>query len=402
MKRQFIWVAGGRVLAAVLQAAILVLLARSTDPATFGFFSAVFGIGVVLQNAFDLGLGTYVVRERATEPHSGKIPTALRINNATSIAMGTFAIFVLCCLSVATPLTLWVFIPLAVAMAAERNADVRLGVALADGDARVNTLNLVGRRTGTILVFFVLIIPANAEPVLAYCLAAALAGLVSVAAAHGYVRRHIDPFVPRAGWHETLTASWPFYVNSFATQFRNLDTTLVAAFAGPAQGGLYAAAARLTGPLRILPTSLAAVLLPNATRANEVSVRRRSLALTLYVVLVMTLIYGVLALIVPWGIPVVLGRSYSASIPALQIVLVGLVFAAGSSLLSASLQGWGDAPYVGMVAATTSALCLVSVSIGAAVGGAKMAGAGLALSFLVQAIGLSVRLPRHLRTTKNP
>lgn len=397
MRRQFIWVAGGRILAAALQAAILVALARSIDPATFGFFSAVFGVGVVLQNAFDLGLGTYVVRERASDPESPRIAKALSLSNISSIVMGITTSTLLVGLELMTPLLFVVFVPLAVAMAAERNADVRLGVALADGDARINTINLVGRRLGSIVVFFLFTGMLDLEPVLAYGFAAAISGVASAVAAHRYVRRHVQSSGDYISGRETLSAARPFFVNSFATQLRNLDSTLVTALTGPAQGGLYAAAARLTGPLRILPTSLAAVLLPSASRVKGREGRRRGLILTVKVVGAMAVFYAVLALVVPLAIPLVLGEAYSPSIPSVQIVLGGLVFAAAASLLSSSLQGWGDARYVGLVAAVTSITCLGVVSLGAAWAGATGAAWGLAASFAVQAILLSARVPRHLR-----
>jgi O-antigen/teichoic acid export membrane protein len=402
VKRQFIWVAGGRILAAVLQAAILVALARSTDPATFGFFSAVFGVGVVVQNAFDLGLGTFIVRERAHDPRSPKVARALLLSNVSSIAMGAFATALLVVLGVVTPLGFVAFLPLGLAMAAERNADVRLGVALADGDARVNTVNLVGRRLGTIVVFFVLLGAAGFDPVLAFGVAALASGAVSAIAAHRYIARHVDRAASVASVRETITAAWPFYMNSLATQLRNLDSTVVTALTGPAQGGLYAAAARLTGPLRILPTSLAAVLLPRAARVAESEGRRAVLAMTVKVVVVMAAFYALLVLAMPTALPVVLGDAYRPSVAAVQIVLGGLVFAAAASLLTSSLQGWGDARYVAAVSAVTTALCLAGVAFGAVWDGSTGAAVGLALSFAVQTTLLCTRLPRHLRPSDPP
>lgn len=397
MRRQFIWVAGGRIFAAFLQAGILIVLARATGPSTFGFFSAVFGGGVVLQNAFDLGLGTFIVRERARDAESAKVLRALLLSNYSSMAMGIVAVLILAVLEMATPLTFLAFVPLAIAMAAERNADVRLGVPLADGDARINTLNLVGRRMGTIVIFFALVEAARLEPVLAFGLAAGVAGIASAVAAHRYVRRQVDFGRDAAGTRATLASAWPFYVNSFATQLRNLDGTMVTALTGPAQGGLYAAAARLTGPLRILPTSLAAVLLPHASRVKGHEGRRRGVMMTVKVVAVMAAIYFGLGIAAPLALPTVLGQAYVPSVSAVQVVLGGLVFAAWASLLNSSLQGWGDARYVGLVAATTSVTCLVMVSVGAALAGATGAAWGLSFSFVIQALLLASRLPRHLR-----
>ena len=392
----------GRILAAGLQAIILVVLARSTDPSTFGFFSAVFGVGVVLQNAFDLGLGTYIIRERANNPDSIRLPRALMLNNLSSAAMAISGILVLSLLEAMTYLSFLIYIPLCVALAVERNADVRLGVALADGDARINTVNLVGRRTLSLVMFFVFFNVFDFEPVLAFGLAATVAAIISTAGAHRYTKQNVAVTSVTATARETLSAAWPFYVNSFATQLRNLDSTLVTAVTGATQGGLYSAAARLTGPLRILPTSLAAVLLPSASRVKGRAGRRSGLIMTAKVVAGMALFYGVLAVLVPLGLPLVLGQAYGEAVTAVQIVLGGLVFAAAASLLSSSLQGWGDARYVGLLAAVTSITCLGVVSLGAAWAGATGAAWGLAASFAVQAILLSARLPPHLRPDDTP
>lgn len=401
MRRQFVWVAGGRIAAAVIQALMLLLLARSVAPADFGIFSAIFGLGVVAQNVFDLGLGTFVIRERARDSESPLLVRALQMNSGASLLMGLVGTTALLVTSLGDA-TFLTYIPLIVAMAVERNADVRLGLALADGKARINVTNLVTRRTFALVLFVPLTYLAHLDPIIAFGLASVAAATASALSAHLYIRGTDIERGTRTSVRTTLAAATPFWINSVATQARNLDALLVTVLAGPVVSGLYATASRLTGPLRILPTSLSAVLLPQATRlASDSAERRRWLRGVLKVTGVMLVFYGMLALVIPPLVPLVLGAEYAPSGTAVRIVLAGLVFAAAASLLSTTLQGWGDAAYVGKVAAVTTAVCLAAVGLGALELGASGAAIGLSLSFLVQAAALIVRALQVSSPSKN-
>lgn len=301
-------------------------------------------------------------------------------------------------LAVVVETSFWAFLPLAIALAAERNADVRLGVALADGDAHVNTTNLVGRRVLTLLLFIVIISASSASAITSYGTSAAVAAVIAAVASQRHVRRHVDLAAPRATTSSVLRAARPFYINSVATQARNLDAALVGALVGFSAAGYYGAASRLTGPLRILPTSLAAVILPRSAKAAETaSGRYKIVRLTVAVCGAMAVLYALLAVAMPALVPALLGPDYEPAIAAIQITLAGLVFAAAASLLSASLQGWGDAHAVGVIAVVTSVACLGAVALGGLLAGAEGAAVGLSSSFVLQTALLVSRLPHQLR-----
>jgi O-antigen/teichoic acid export membrane protein len=137
---QFFWVSGGRVVAALIQAAIMLLLVRAVSPSEFGFFAAVYGVMTVAQTFFDFGLPTLVIRERARQSNAGIVTAALRLNNSLSVALGVLLVSVTAVLGLLVDERFFLLLPLGVWAAAERNADAWLGVIFADGDARVNTL----------------------------------------------------------------------------------------------------------------------------------------------------------------------------------------------------------------------------------------------------------------------
>jgi O-antigen/teichoic acid export membrane protein len=391
---QFAWVSAGRVLAAVIQAVSMLLLIRSVTPSEFGVFSAVYGLLALVQTIFDVGLPTLVIRERARDAKSATVGAALRLNDRLALAMaGVLMVSIVLAGLVIAPYY-FVFAPLALWAAAERNADVWLGVAIADGDAKVNTLNLVLRRVGSLVLFFLLLTGLSLDPILSFGAATAVAACVSWLFAHTFVSRRLATrtvVAPRV----LLQQSWPYWVNSAATQARNIDTAITGIVAGPVQGGFYGAASRLTTPLRILPTSLASVLLPAAARHTSASLGK--LVRLLGIVMIgFGGFYAALFAAVPWAVPTFLGPDYTGAVPALQVTALGLMFAAGASLISAPLQGVGLKKFVASVAVSTTVICLIGVVTGAALAGAVGAAVGLAFSYVVQSSLLLSRLLRFI------
>src|SRR5699024_7449831 len=128
-----------------------------------------------------------------------------------------------------------------------------------------------------------------------------------------------------------LDLARPYWINTLAVQLRNLDAGIVGAMASPGVAGYYASASKLTSPLRMLPTSLAVVILPHAARTRRDSAKTIANLVLLSGALV-GIIYISLIFLVPWLVPIFLGSEYQPSIVPLQIVLMGLVFAAFTSL----------------------------------------------------------------------
>lgn len=386
---QFLWVVIGRVLAALLQAVTFILLARELAPADFGLFSALFGIATLAQTSFDLGLSTLILRERAKSPVSGVVTAALRLNNRLSALLAVATVLVVAGGALLVDEMFWQLLPLAVWVASERNADVWLGVALADGDAKVTTANLVLRRTAALGLFVGLGV-IGLPPLLAFSVGVAVAAVASSAFAHAFVNRRLPP-ASAVTARELVRDGWPYWVNSVATQARNLDVVIVAVAGGAAQAGFYAAASRITGPLRILPTSLASVLLPQAARTTSTTLRPL-VKLVAACVAVLAVVYALVAWTTPWFVPVLLGDNYVGAVPAIQIAALGLVFAATASLLGSLLQGVGLKHFVAQSSVAMTVACLLGAAVGAAAGGAIGASLALVAAFVIQAALLLVRL----------
>ncbi|MBD5381549.1 oligosaccharide flippase family protein [Clavibacter sepedonicus] len=387
---QFAWVSGGKILAALIQAATMLLLVREVSPAEFGFFSAAYGVITIPQTLLDLGLPSLIVRERARDARDGIVTRALKLNNVLSLAMSLLLLVMGILLAMTVDPDYWLLLPFAVWAAAERNADAWLGVVLADGDSWINVTNLVLRRLGSLVIFVLLTRFSPMEPVLALAVGFAVGALLSWLFAHVFVAKRLVPGTP-ATVRALVRMSYPYWIDSVASQARNLDVAITSIVAGQAQAGFYAASARLTNPLRILPNSLATILLPAASKRDSSNIGGL-LKLVVAATAGFALLYGGGAVVVPWAVPVFLGPEYSGAIVALQITCVGLVFASAASLLSTLLLAVGRKHFVAGTAVVSTIACLLGVALGALTMGAVGAALGLAASYAVQAVVLFFRL----------
>jgi O-antigen/teichoic acid export membrane protein len=289
----------------------------------------------------------------------------------------------------------FLLLPLSIWIGAERNADARISIALADGDAWINVSNLVGRRL-LATAMLIGLVSLGVDGIFAYSIALAIAAAGSSVFANVYVRARVTP--RGVGYGEVLAKSRPYWVHSVATQSRNLDATIVGAVAGATAAGLYSAGSRLTNPLSILPYSLATVLLPEATRAHAAGRSLRpSVLLAATMVSVATALYLTLIPLTPWLVSSVLGAAYEGSVVIIQIVLIGFPFAAGTSLVHALLQAIGRKNVVAASSTIFATLTLVGAMVGALLTGAVGAAIALSAVTATQFVYLLVWLIASLR-----
>lgn len=379
----------GRVVAALLQALILALTARSVLPEAFGLLSALLGLATFAQTAFDLGIGTYILRERARDPASPGVRAGLRVNQVTSGLLAIISAGAIVLVAVVIDPLFWLMLPLSIWASAERNADTRVGISVADGRAYISVLNLVLRRT-IALALFVGLSHLGVSGVLAFSLAVSIAALISAVGANVYVKRHVP--AQAASMASVIREARPYWLNSAATQARNLDATIVGVTGGAAAAGLYAAASRLTVPLQILPSSMAAVVIPASVKAVRDGQSLRPILRSLLATVGATVVLAALLIVVlPPLIPLVLGENYRGSTVVIQIVVAFLPLTAVASVMSALLQGLGDGRFVAAIAAAATAICLVAVFAGTILAGPAGAAIAVGLTSLLQAILLVVR-----------
>lgn len=391
--RQFTAVLSGYVGSAIIRAVALVLLARLALPDDFGFFSSVAAAIVIAQAMTDLGLAKLILREHSARVDHALVSAALRTNSRLSALLALLLIIMLLGAGLTADSRFLYLLPLAVAAAAEKNADTFLSIALANQQASVNTTNIILRRTLSLLVF-VSATSLGLDPLFAFSAGEMLAALVSAVLARRYASSRVQP-ATSVPFRLVFRAGLPFWLNSMAVQARNFDVLMTSAVSGTTQAGFYASATRLTGPLQLVASAAATVLLPFATRSTA---RLRMVHASLVFLAVTSIAYVSLALLVPYVVPLVLGDAYVPSILVIQIVLIGLPFASLAALLTSALQGWGLARMAAVVAIGFTIVCLAGVFSGASLNGAVGASIGLTIAYVLQAIAIVLLALRHTST----
>lgn len=378
----FLWITGGRLAAALIQSLSLVIVARSTDPERFGVFSAFLGVVVVLQTAVDLGVSTYALRARAADPADPDVQRCLRIYQLLGLALLAILLAAGLGLAVLRAMPWWWFVPLAAGLAVERQADMRLNLAVADGDTWKNSSVLVARRL--IVIGIILLGSDVLGPIPAYGAGTLAAALLSWGAGTALIRVAPSDAVrqprPVGG---ILRRSRPFWANSFMAQVRNLDTFVVGFVTSAVQTGYYGAISRSVSPLRMIGTSLAGVMLPAAVksgRGNKAGKRKVLLVLLLGV----TVVYSTLGITAHTWVVWLLGAQYQGAVAGFRLLLIALALDGVSAVITAVMQGSGLERVVAWSATVSSVLGLTAVAIGGWFHGATGAAAGLALSYVLQ------------------
>lgn len=389
LPKQFSSIALGRVVSAALQAITLILLARDAGPVAFGLFAVLFGLATVFQTGFDLGIVTLLIKERARRDPDRLIPTALRLNDLTSTMLCVAFAALIVAMALWIEASYWQLLPLAVWVGASRNSSARLGIALADGNVRVNTSASVANRAMSLSIY-VLAVALGVEPLLSFALSSAAAAIIASVFMRRYTAHLMKAPTTDRRYRDVLKSSWPYWLNSLGTQAKNFDVAIVSMVAGPLQAGYYGTAVRVTGPLRILPSSLASIFLPAASSRSAGEVRKLVKPMMLFM-LSLALLFGVLTALMPLLIDIFLGSEYSGATPSLQVIVGGLLFSSIGSVLSTLLQGRGAQIFVGKLAVWMTVLSLVLATLGAVQHGALGAAVGSSLAVTIQACLLALK-----------
>ncbi|ROZ63278.1 lipopolysaccharide biosynthesis protein [Kocuria soli] len=378
----FLWVTGGRLAAALLQSLALILVARGTDPEKFGVFSAFLGLVVVLQTSVDLGVSTYALRVRAADPFDPDIRRCLNVYRWLGAVLLSVLLVAGMLLATFGEIPWWWLIPLAVGLTVERQADMRLNMAIADGDTWKNSSVLVARR---MVALGIVVVAAEAlGPITAYGLGSLLAALLSWLLGTQLVSVTTPSSErPPNDTRYILRRSRPFWANSFMAQVRNLDTLVVGFVASSVQTGYYGAISRSVSPLRMIGTSLAGVMMPAAVKSGRGDKRGKRRVL-MVLLLGLGLAYTALGVTAHSWVVWLLGSDYQGAVAGFRFLLVALALDGVSSVITAVMQGSGLERVVAWSATASSLLGLGAVALGGWLEGATGAAAGLALSYVVQ------------------
>lgn len=387
--RRFLWITASRVVSAVLQAISIILVARAAGTEDFGLLTAFMGIVIIFQALSDLGIMTYVIRLRARTPNSQVVAWALQIYRRMGLVLGICLTGVAVVMALALREPWWLLFPLGLAGCLERQSDIRMGMAVADGEVWKNSLNIITRRSVTLGIVFASI-NSGVDPVLAFGIASLIASLISLCLSKSLVKVvNSREKVNREGIREIFSVSKSFWANSLGVQLRNLDAFLVTAIGGATVGGYYGAVSRSLNPLMMVSSSLAGIVLPMAARTDGKTGRDITVPVAIVTFLTSSM-YVVLAFNAEALVIFLFGEGYLQAADGFRIVLIGLIFASLSALQTSFLQARGAEKMVGRVAMATSLVSLSGISVGVAISGVEGAAVGLASAYFMQCVLLLV------------
>lgn len=367
------------------------LTARSLHPAEFGRLAACVGVAMLVSTAADLGFNAWLVRELARDPTSPFAPgLGVRLSLAVVVAVLWSGVaggaWLLGAASAYVPLLgLWILLALlwstllVPARAAERMQAV----------AAVSTLERL------VLVVVVLVcaqvVSAELSLVVGFIGGAAVATVASFALLEPGLRHVTRPTIASASFF--FRRSLGFAASSLALQAQRLDVVIVGALAGPHAAGIYAAPARLTNALGIMPTAFSAALFPRAAREQGPFWSKpvaRGLAL---MVAAMILVETPLFLFAPRLAALLLGEEYRSSGGVLRVILVGLLIATVNQPLAVARQARGDEHRVARAIGAGCVIGLVGIAIGSAIAGATGGAFGFVALQSVILLALTVDAP---------
>jgi O-antigen/teichoic acid export membrane protein len=394
--RQVTWSLAARILAAALQLAVIILLARGLPPSRFAVVSTVNVILLMITAINGFGLIRQIQYRRSIDRDDPTLPGlyATRLRYAHASALGW----------VATMLLLWAItgngiypalLPAAIWLVAEQITQTWNGLSIVDGRAHELVWSYMARRAPVVAVLGIALV-AGIDVVWSWTVGLALGGILAFAQA---VRRqepwarHLVPLRRQPGPH--ISHDFGYWLSQVGDQLRDFDVPALAVVNIHA-AGIYALPARLLRPMNMIAAATAQIAFPALSRRRQVS--RRQLILGVLAGSLPSVAVAVVLLALAGFLPVLVGDEYEASVPIMRILCVSAALWAPCTLLVTFLQSRSDdaTKVLGVVVVALSGVQILGVCIGGVAAGAT--GAAIA-STLVQAVTLVTLLMMALAET---
>ena len=388
--------ASSSVLVQGITAVTYFLVARALMPEQFGLITGAVGIATLVLTALDFGINSLTVRQLARQPGDLRVFTStLSSKILMSVIVGTLWIVGVLALGTLSPgwRDFWWLGPY-IAFSDVASALTVLPKSREEM-SRVAIVQMV-QKVVCLLVALAFIPLGHAYEALLVGLPAG--ALISIVVCTRFVEapyRQLS-WPGLASIKDLWVASAGFGIAGFAAQLQRADVAIVGAAAGPAAAGLYAAPSRITNMVAVLPTALSVAILPRVARPGDAKAARRDSVLAVAVVVLLSGIgLLVVAVLAEPMVKLVLGNEYMGSVPVLRVFLIGVLVMCANAPIAALLQAEGKDALVAKVLGVSSIIGLVTVWIGALMGGAVGAATGyVALQIAILApLAYQLRIP---------
>jgi O-antigen/teichoic acid export membrane protein len=383
---QVSWSLVARILAAALQLAVIILLARGLPPSRFAVVSTVNVILLMITAINGFGLIRQIQYRRSVDPDDATLPAlyAARLRYAHASALGWIVVM----------LALWgitgngiyaALLPAAIWLLFEQITQTWNGISIVDGRAHELVWSYLARRAPVVVVLGIALV-AGLDVVWSWTIGLALGGMLAFAQA---VRRqepwarHLIPPRRERGAH--VSHDFGYWLSQIGDQLRDFDVPALAVVDIHA-AGIYALPARLLRPMNMIAAATAQIAFPALSRRRYVS--RRQLTLGVLAGSLPSVLVALVLFALAGFLPVLVGDKYEASVPIMRILCVCAALWAPCTLLVTYLQSRSDdaTNLLGVTLVALSGVQIAAVCIGGVADGATGAAIG---STVVQAVILA-------------
>lgn len=388
MIRLFIALAGSRGVAAILLLVTNVLFARWSSPSAFGTVNAILAASTFFFVIADYGMSTYIIRATARFDPS-RLITAFRLNYLSSV-IGALTLSAGIFLIVRDTELPTLLLLLGIGLAFEKSADALLGAHIAQSNKREIAFITIGRRAITLALFIfghILGAPPIASYTVAYMSGAALSWVMIRISLRNFLPPDITPIKIKL----LLSEAKPFLIANASASARNLDTALVANFAGVEAAGLWSASQKLTTPFMLIPGAMASVLLPHSARAERRLLRGLALKVAL-AHLALTILLILPGIFTTEILNFVLGEAYIGAAPVLSWTLMAFPFIALSTSLGGILQGDKQEKFVAKNGLIFAGILLLAITISTMIAPLYVVAIAVFAVYLAKSISLYVKI----------
>jgi len=378
--KQATWSFVSRAIGALLQALMIIILARSISKADFGDFGTTFGTLTLLSMFTDFGLTSFAVKSLAVDHDLELAQRAVHLNKWMSVVL------VAICAGIAlVDMSMfdghkWPYlIGIGVFLAIEKVTEGELALLGALQKFEGPAVSIVGRRLFALGIF--LYLSTVLAPLLSYFLALALVGLPFMFFARTKTQTDFQGKVNLSGSQtiQTLRSSFHYGMSSVFQQIRSLDALVVSLAIGPVAAGAYSAATRLASPTYYVTSAVATAITPGAKSLGDTGVNSLLTRMVAWTGICISLLVACSSLLDVVMVKVY-GNEYQGAGQTLLWVASGTLVTALYSPFSSHIQAMGYARLVSLINFISGILILCGICVGCKIGGEAGAALGFALA----------------------
>jgi PST family polysaccharide transporter len=372
------WTLSSRIVAAVLQMAILVLLARGLTPSAFAFVSSV-NVALMVACALNgFGIQRQLAYRRSRNPDDELLGSLFARRLRYTYASAVLWLGATVALGLSTDPRFLAVAPAALWLVAEQITQTWNTVAIVDGRASQLMSSFLFRRVPVIVLVAVALV-RDWDVVWTWSIGLAL----------GAVLAYLFNYRQQPSWASVLlprrrlisgrsTLDLGYWWSQVGEQLRDMDVPLLA-LVNPSVAGVYALPVRFVRPMNMVTLATGSVAFPMLSRREKFA--RRHVLVGVAAGSAPTVLIAALLFLAAPLLPVIAGSAYQDSVATMRVICLGTVLWAPSSLLVIFLQSRSDAAtrLAGSIVISFNVLQLIGVMVGGAAAGATGAAAFLAV-----------------------